>query len=115
MTTLKKIVREINRRQIIIISKQVGISEATRLILIDLKLRKINLRSESFLSFIYTMCIITLLYYTSLIAMSNIVCLFNYAPLITIYNLKRAIPVAETKYMANIESLSLDTNLTKFN
>ena len=101
-TTIKKRVREIKRWQIIIISKQVGISEAIRLILIDLKLRKINLRYESFVSFIYTMCIITTLDYTSLIAMSNIVYIFNYAPRTTIYNLNKAIAVAETKNMANV-------------
>ena len=114
-TNLKKRVREINRWQVIIISKLVGISEAIRLILIDIKLIRINLISESFISFIYTTCVITLLYYTFLIATSNVVYIFNYAPLTAISNIDKAITVTETKNKANNESLSLDTNLIKFN
>jgi len=116
VTHEKKRERERKRWEVIIISKLVGISEAIRLILIDIKLILINLIYKSFISFIYTIYIIIcdVLDYTSIIAMSNTANIMKYAPLgvPSLSDFNQSILEANTKYKGNNKS---DPDLIKFN
>ena len=108
--------RERKRWEVIIISKLVGISEAIRLILIDIKLILINLIYKSFISFIFKIYIIIcdVLDYISIIAMSNLVNIMNYAPssIHSLSDLNQSIPEANTKNKGNNKS---NPDLIKFN